>query len=116
MELDLNELTPEQRAEWDRLKAESERSRGLHERFAKRAAHRAAVRDGLLPPPWMKPEDGPQVRLAKELMQAVYPNGEWRTMLIRAVRKGCEQEAKRRQKKLPGVDSFSRATERRRRK
>jgi len=52
-ELDLDELTPKQRAEWDRVEAERERSRKLHERFAKKMAHRAAVRDGLLPPPWL---------------------------------------------------------------
>ena len=51
-ELDLDALTPEQRAEWDRLEAEGKRSRELHERFAKRMAYRAAVHDGLEPPPW----------------------------------------------------------------
>src|SRR6516165_4218872 len=53
LELDLTECIPEQRAELDRLDAERERSRKLHEQFAKRMAYRVGVRDGLLPPPWM---------------------------------------------------------------
>ena len=119
LELDLAGLTSEQRAEWDRLEAERERSRELHERFAKRAAYRAAVRDGLLPPPWMKQpqsKDGPKVHCAKELMQAVYPNREWRQMMIKAVRDGCAGEAQRREWRLPSPDSFSIAMVRRRRK
>ena len=61
-------------------------------------------------------DDGPKVRLAKELMGAAFPQGKWRQMGIRAVRKGCEQEAKRRSVQLPSPDSFSRAMGRRRRK
>ena len=61
-----------------------------------------------------KAADGPKVRLAKELMDAVFPQGEWRQMAVRAVRKGCEQEAKKRQVPLPSSDSFSRAMDRRR--
>lgn len=49
---DLDELTPEQRAELDRLDAERERSRELHERFGKKLDYIHKVRDGLLPPPW----------------------------------------------------------------
>jgi hypothetical protein len=56
-----------------------------------------------------KDADGPKVRLAKELMDAVFPQGEWRRMAVKAVRKGCEQEAKKRQVQLPSSDSFSRA-------
>jgi hypothetical protein len=70
-------------------------------------------------PPWMDnpaDEDGPMVRLAKELMDAAFPQGEWRQMGIRAVRKGCEQEAKARPVPLPSPDSFSRAMGRRPRK
>ena len=61
-------------------------------------------------------EDGPAVRLAKELMAAVFPQGEWRQMKIKAVQKGCEQEAKTRGVPLPSVDSFSWAMGRRRKK
>jgi hypothetical protein len=35
-------------------RAAREASKELHERFARRAAYRAAVRDGLLPPPYLK--------------------------------------------------------------
>ena len=68
-------------------------------------------------PPWMdnpKDADGPKVRLAKELMDAAFPQGEWRQMGVRTVRKGCEQEAKTRRVQLPSPDSFSRAMGRRR--
>jgi hypothetical protein len=44
-------------ADWEAAepaaKAKAQAEKELHERFAKRMAHRAAVRDGLLPPPWM---------------------------------------------------------------
>ena len=59
-------------------------------------------------------EEGWAVHLAKELMAAAFPQGEWRQMGIRAVRKGCEREAKKRQVPLPSPDSFSRAMGRRR--
>ena len=59
-------------------------------------------------------DDGPKVRLAKELMDAALPQGGWRQMGVRAVRKGCEQEAKTRRVPLPSPDSFSRAMGRRR--
>jgi hypothetical protein len=68
-------------------------------------------------PPLMdnpKDADGPKVRLAKELMDAAFPQGEWRQLGIRAVRKGCEQKAKTRGMPLPSADSFSRAMGRRR--
>jgi hypothetical protein len=59
-------------------------------------------------------DDGPVVRLAKELMDTVFPRGEWRQMGPRAVRKGCEQEVNTRRVQLPSSDSFSRAMGRRR--
>lgn len=68
-------------------------------------------------PPWMdNPEDadGPKVRLAKELMDAAFPQGEWRQMGVRTVRKVCDKEAKTRRVQLPSPDSFSRAMGRRR--
>ena len=68
-------------------------------------------------PPWMdnpKDAEGPKVRLAKELMDAAFPQGEWRRMGVRTVRKDCEQEAKTRRVQLPSPDSFSRAMGRRR--
>ena len=61
-----------------------------------------------------KDADGPKVRLAKELMDAAFPQSEWRQMGVRAVRKGCEQEANTRQVQVPSPDSFSRAMGRRR--
>jgi hypothetical protein len=61
-------------------------------------------------------EDGPKVRLARELMGAVFPQDEWRQMKIKAVQKGCEQEAKTRGVPLPSPDSFARAMGRRRRR
>jgi hypothetical protein len=60
-----------------------------------------------------KDEDGPQIRRAKELMAIAYPGGEWRSMMIKAVHRGCEKEAKARGWKLPSPDSFSRAMGRR---
>ena len=51
-ELDLDALTPEQRAEWDRVEAEREPSRELHERVGKKLEYICKVRDGLLPPLW----------------------------------------------------------------
>jgi hypothetical protein len=60
-----------------------------------------------------KGEDGPMVRLAKELMAAEFPQGEWRQMKPMAVRKRCEEKAKTRQVPLPSPDSFSRAMGRR---
>ena len=63
-----------------------------------------------------KDEDGPMVRLAKDLMAAEFPQGEWRQMKPTAVRKRCEQKAKTRQVQLPSPDSFSRAMGHRRRK
>jgi hypothetical protein len=68
-------------------------------------------------PPWRenpKGADGPKVHIAKELMDAIFQQGEWRQMGVRAVRKGCEQEAKTRRVPLPSEDSFSRAMGRRR--
>ena len=66
-------------------------------------------------PPDEKDEDGWALRLAKELMQTVYPNDEWRQMTtIKAVRTGCAPEAERRGVKLPSLDSFARAMGRRR--
>jgi len=71
LELDLDELTPEQRAELDRLDAERERSRERHERFSKKLDYIHKVRDGLLPPPPhlkqatrkpSKPRRGPKFR------------------------------------------------------
>jgi hypothetical protein len=53
------------------------------------------------------------VHLAKELMAAVFPQGEWRRMGPMAVRKRCEPEAEARQVQLPSPDSFSRAMGRR---
>src|SRR5262245_61049614 len=53
------------------------------------------------------------VRRARELMDVVYPNREWRTMGIRPVRKACEPIAKTRQVALPSADSFARAMGRR---
>jgi hypothetical protein len=53
------------------------------------------------------------VRLAKELMATVFPEGEWRRMGPMAVRKRCEPEAEARQVELPSSDSFSRAMGRR---
>jgi hypothetical protein len=69
-----------------------------------------------LPPDGPKAEDGPAVRLAKELMAAVFPQDEWREMKIRAVRKRCEQQAKARRVPLPSADSFSLAMGRRQRR
>jgi hypothetical protein len=51
-ELDLDALTPEQRAEWDQLEAEGKRSQELHERVGKKLEYICKVRDGLLPPLW----------------------------------------------------------------
>jgi hypothetical protein len=68
-------------------------------------------------PPWTdNPKDayGPKVRLANELMDATFPQGEWRQMGVRAVRKRCEQQAKTGGVQLPSPDSFSRAMGRRR--
>jgi hypothetical protein len=60
-----------------------------------------------------KDADGPKVLLAKKLMAAVFPQGEWRQMSLKAVRKSCESEATKRQVQLPSPDSFSRAMGRR---
>jgi len=94
MGLDLDELTPEQRAEWDRQTAEGKRLRELHERFAKKMAHRTAVRDGLLPPPWMKPSN-PKPGSAAAWIDTVCPNGEWRLKSAKAIWreiKACDPE------------------------
>jgi hypothetical protein len=67
-------------------------------------------------PPWTdnsEDENGWAVRRARELMDAAFPQGEWRQMTVKAVQKGCEQEAKTREVKLPSADSFSRAMNRR---
>jgi hypothetical protein len=45
-----------------------------------------AISDGLVPPPWIakgpkRSDDGPQVRFAKKLMKACFPNGEWSEVL-----------------------------------
>jgi hypothetical protein len=53
------------------------------------------------------------VRLAKELIEATFPQSEWRRMGVTAVRKCCEQEAETREVQLPSPDSFSRAMGRR---
>jgi hypothetical protein len=68
------------------------------------------------PPDVVQPHAGGRkrsVRLAKELMAAVFPEGEWRRMGPVAVRKRCEPEAEARQVELPSADSFSRAMGRR---
>jgi hypothetical protein len=84
-------------------------------------ARQLAIRDGLVPPPWMKsdedkPQVQPQVQRARELMNAVYANGEWRTMMIKAVHAGCTEEARAREWRLPSPDSFSIAMGRRKRR
>ena len=74
------------------------------------------VRVSEQPPPLLddpKDASGPMVRLAKELMDAAFPQGEWHQMKVKAVRKGCEPEAEARQVQLPSADSFSRAMGRR---
>jgi hypothetical protein len=53
-------------------------------------------------------------KLARALIDTVYPQGEWRQMKGVVVRKGCEKEAKTRSVQLPSADSFSRAMCRRR--
>jgi hypothetical protein len=58
----------------------------------------------------------PQVSRAKTLMDVVYSNGEWRSMMIKVVRNGCAGEAQRRGWRLPSPDSFSIAMGRRRRR
>jgi len=72
------------------------------------------------PQPQQQPqEDEPQrpaVRRAKELMAAVFPNDEFRTMKVKVVWSACAPEAKIRQIPLPSPDSFSRAMGRRSRK
>jgi hypothetical protein len=77
-----------------------------------------AIRDGLIPPPWVKGKrgDGPQVRRAKILMKAVYPNDEWHSMMTKAVRAGCAETAEARGWRLPSADIFSIATGRRKRR
>jgi hypothetical protein len=93
-------------------KAEIQKAQRNSDEASKRILRAIAIRDGLVRPPWMdnpKDADGPKVRLAKELMDAAFPQGEWRQMGVRAVRKGCEQEAKTRRVQLPSSDSFSRA-------
>jgi hypothetical protein len=60
-------------------------------------------------PPSSEKKDGPQVRYARELMTAKYPEGEWRTMSIVTVRKGCEKAAETGKRPLPSADSFARA-------
>jgi hypothetical protein len=74
-----------------------------------------AIRNGSASPRRRR-GDGPQVRFAKELMAVKYPGGEWRTMKIVAVHKGCEKEAVARGKPLPSTDSFAWAMGRRHRR
>jgi hypothetical protein len=120
--LDWPELTPEdrkfikdQRADLRARKAEAKKHAEFWERAGRNLAYQNAVRDGRLPPPsqpqQQPQEDGWAVRRAKELMAAVCPN--WRTMGPGAVRAACAEEAERRDVKLPGPDSFSRAMGRR---
>jgi hypothetical protein len=93
-------------------KAEIQKAQRNSDEASKRILRTIAIRDGLVRPPWMdspKDIDGPMVRLAKELMDAAFPQGAWRQMGVRAVRKGCEPEAKKRHVQLPSPDSFSRA-------
>jgi hypothetical protein len=80
--------------------------------------HHLAIRDGLVPPPWMKRQRQrqrakQQVDFAKELLEIAYPKGEWRTMKTGAIRHGCALAAKAKGKPLPSRDSFARATGRR---
>jgi hypothetical protein len=74
-----------------------------------------AVEMGLAAPAWMKKQSkgGPQVARAKSQMRDAFPNEEWRTMRIVAVRKGCEPIARARQEPLASLDSFARAMGRR---
>jgi hypothetical protein len=104
-------MTEHRKASEAAAKAERE----LLDPIRRKLDHLNAVREGLVPPQWTqkKKQKRPQVRRAKELMGAVYPNGEWRTMKIRWVRKGCEAEAKKRQVPLPSADSFALAMGRR---
>jgi hypothetical protein len=60
-----------------------------------------------------KDEGAPMVRLAKELMDAVFLQREWRRMKVVVVRKRCEPIARARGVQLPSPDSFSRAMGRR---
>jgi hypothetical protein len=84
------------------------------ERVAARAPELGAAlapSEGALAAP--SPQDGPQVRRAKELMAVAYPRGEWQSMTIKAARHGCTKEAAARRWKLPSPDSFSIAMGRR---
>ena len=103
-------VSAEQWAEMRRRAAEWQRGRRSIDRAA-------AIRDGLIRPPWMekrrRQEEGSRVRLAKELIAVAYPGGEWRTMRIVDVRHGCAPAAEARGMRLPSWDSFSRAMGRR---
>jgi hypothetical protein len=77
-----------------------------------------AVRDGLVTPPWKKRQQpqkkkDTQVRFAKELLEIMYPQGEWQSMGTVVIRHGCGPAAKAAGKPLPSRDSFARATGRR---
>jgi hypothetical protein len=64
-------------------------------------------------------QPGPAIRLARELMAVVYPQGQWRELDPAAVRHACDKDLKaqallkRKAKPLPSRDSFARAMERR---
>jgi hypothetical protein len=104
-------LTPEQIAALRKQEAELQAGRRALDLYVLRA-------DNQIPPPGTRRQRQrqrakQQVNFAKELLEIAYPEGEWRTMRIGAIRHGCAPAAKVKGKPLPSRDSFARAANRR---
>jgi hypothetical protein len=119
---DIGQLAPAERKiitdMLKRLRAsmlEAQKLAEFDERAGRKLDYYIGVRDGLIEPPWHRPnKDGPGIRRAKKLIKITFPNGEERGLKTRVVRKDCERAAKTLNEPLPSADTFARAMGRRR--
>jgi hypothetical protein len=91
--------TPETVRFFDKLGLDDPRSDGELDKARKILTRALAIEGGYVRPPWMdgpKDSDGPQVRAAKALLKIRFPQGEWRTMKLKAVHLAIDDEASER--------------------
>jgi len=87
-------------ADWKAAEPAAKATRELHERVGRKLDYVAKVRDGLLPPPWMKRQPAASDNLkpgsAAAWIAELYPHGEWRLLPVKGIHQAIEREAKRR--------------------
>jgi hypothetical protein len=95
---------------WDPEKAQKQAEEAR--KFGERIDRAIAIRDNLIPPPWMnkpKEKDGPAIARARAALLAVYPNGRVPPdHLTKMIRGKINDELERRGKKNVGYDTVRR--------